>query len=691
MLPYLPISTPTDSLKHNVFLRQFFDSTKFRPAKRSILHANPQRSTPASTLLSFLIFVSALLWSACNSWAEDIPLNTLEPIVVTASPIPLTYLQASASVTVITKSEIEHQQANRLATILQQVPGVFVDEMGGRGGTSSLYVRGGDPNFTLVMLDGIPLNDSSNQRGGSVDLATLTPERIARIEVVRGPASVQYGSDAMAGVINIITHTGQEQAATRAQIEGGEFGYVRGVLHTDGTNRHLRYSGTAAVTRNDDLANGDRFTAGNVGGSFEWSKYEGIHLRFTSQYSNTTTRLFPEGSGGSRSAILRNLEHRHTDELVAGFTLSQDLTHQVTHELSANVFYRQQDVDNPGVKRTPATFEIPPTTFTTTFTRYRLGWTVNAILTSGWKMASGWQIITEQGKRTGTQELTALGFPADSSTAFNATRATPAGFMEILYSPIPQMSLTVGTRIDGPEGFPITVNPRAGLSIHATLDTIVRANYGHGFKLPSFNALSDPLTGNASLNPESSRTWDVGLQQNLWSSRFTLELTYFHNRFKDLIDLDPILANQGTFTLVNLDTVVTHGVEVGFTALPLPTLTIKGSLTYMESNIGGSGAVLRNRPRISGSMVIESQPLSALTIRGQVRGVGRRTDFQVPTRESIVPGYIRTDVSATYGVTQTWSIFGVIENLLNASYEEYAGFSSPGIWFRFGLSYVYED
>jgi len=635
--------------------------------------------------------VVTVFLKAWHSFADDGSPDKLEPIVVTASPIPLTQLQAPASVTVISQGEIGQQQANRLATALQQVPGIFVDEMGGRGGTSSLYIRGGDPNFTLIMIDGIPLNDSSNQRGGSVDLSTLTPERIARIEVVRGPASVQFGSDAMAGVVNIITQTGHEQPIYRAQIESGGFGYVRGILHTDGTKQGLRYSGTAAMTRNDDIAKGDRFAAGTVGGSLDWSKGEAIHLRFTSQYSNTNTRLFPEGSGGSRSDILRNLEHRQSEEIVAGLTLSHDLIHQVRHEWSANVFYRQQDVDNPGVKRTLATFEIPPTMFATTFTRYRLGWTVNTILTSDWKMASGWQIILEQGKRTGIQELTALGLPADSSTAFQASRTTPAGFVETSYSPTPHMTLTVGTRIDSPEGFPITVNPRAGLSFQATPNIIWRANYGHGFKLPSFNALSDPLTGNASLNPESSRTWDVGLQQNLWSSRLILELTYFHNRFKDLIDLDPILANQGTFTLVNLDTVVTHGLEAGFTASPLSTLTIKGSFTYMESDIVDSGASLRNRPRITGSVVIESQPLSALTIRGQVRGVGRRTDFQVPTRESVVPGFIRTDVSATYGVTEAWSFFGVIENLLNSSYQEYAGFQSPGTWFRFGVSYACED
>ena len=637
-------------------------------------------------LISFRFIGITVLFNFCHTWAEDIPtnINTLEPIIVSATPLSLSPSQAPASSTIIPQSEIQYQQANRLATILQQVPGIFVDEMGGRGGTSSIYIRGGDPNFTLVMLDGIPLNDSSNQRGGSVDLSTLTPERIARIEVVRGPASVQYGTDAMAGVVNIITHTGHDQPIYRTQVEGGSFGYARGILHADGRKHHLHYSGTAALTRNDAMANGDRFASGNFGGSLDWSIQDSLHLKFTGQYSNTNTRLFPEGSGGSRLAILRDLEVRQTNEVVAGLMLSHDLSPHVSHELSANILYRQQDVDNPGVKSAPTTFEIPPTTFTTTFTRYRLGWTGKANFGSAWKVAGGWQVITEQANRTGIQNLTAIGFSSDISNAFHATRTTPAGFMEAAYSPISQITLTLGTRIDSPPGFPITVNPRTGLIIHASPNTILRANYGHGFKLPSFNALSDPLTGNASLNPESSQSWDVGLQQSMWSSRLILELIYFHNRFKNLIDFNP-----STLKLVNLNTVVTHGLEIELKATPYSALTFKGTFTYMESQILGSESVLRNRPQTTGTLVIQAQPTPTFTIRGQIRGVSHRTDFQVPTGETTVPGFFRTDISATYGMTQAWSIFCVIENLLNAPYEDYAGFQEPGTWFRFGLSNVF--
>ena len=643
-------------------------------------------SSPPCHVLTTLVTI--FIGSCIPSWATGSEVNTLDPIVVTASPIPMTQKQSPAPITVVRRKNFQYQQNNRLAGILQQVPGLFVDEMGGRGGTSSIYSRGGDPNFTLVMLDGVPLNDSTNQRGGSVDLSQIAPERISRIEVVRGPASVQYGPDAMAGIINLITFDGQDHPHSQAKLESGPFGYVRGIFHTSGKKEHVRYSGTSAFTHNDDIAKGDHFESGNIGGSFSWSSIEGLRLRGMVQYSHVLAGLFPEGSGGSRLAILKELENRKTDEVVSGLSLSHEIFQHFKQEWIFHFLYRNQDVNSPGVKSSPSTFEIPPSTFTTTFLRYRMGWTLNATISPAWKSAIGWQVVIEDGNRTGIQQFSALGFPTNISNTFHTTRTIPGGFLEISYSFIPQITLTAGTRIDGPKGYPVRVTPRAGLNVQPFTHTIVRANYSQGFKLPSLNALSDPLTGNPSLLPEASRTWDIGVQQSFWSSRVILELTYFHNRFKNLIDLDPALANQGTFTLVNLSTVVTSGLEVGLTATPHSAWAIQGSYTYLNADILNSGERLRNRPRSTGSLAVEFQPTIEFTIRGQVRAVGDRVDFQVPTRETIVPGFVRTDISATFQMSRTWTVFGVIENVLNHQYEEYAGFQAPGQWIRFGLEYL---
>ena len=133
----------------------------------------------------------------------------MEPVVVTATVAPTLLDRTTAPVTVISRAQIEAQQVESVTELLRQVPGVHIDQAGSRGGTSSVYLRGSDPNFTVVMIDGIKLNDPTNSRGGSFDFSKLSTDSIERIEIVRGPLSAVYGSDAVGGVINIITRRGE--------------------------------------------------------------------------------------------------------------------------------------------------------------------------------------------------------------------------------------------------------------------------------------------------------------------------------------------------------------------------------------------------------------------------------------------------------------------------------------------------
>ncbi len=617
--------------------------------------------------------------------AEHDPIDMLDPLVITATAIPTTLSQTPAAVTIINRKQIAQQQANRLSTILQQVSGVFVDEMGGRGGMSSVYLRGGDPNFTMIMIDGIPINDPSNQRGGSVNLSTLTPERIERIEIVRGPASVVYGSDAMAGAINIITRKGQANAHYDATGEGGQFGYGRGVLQARGTVYDVRYSGSFAFTRNDEQVEGDRFEELTTGGSVEWSPTSSANIQVTGQYSQSDIRAFPEGSGGSRLSILRTTEQRLADEFLSGITLHHHIDSTWQQQLSANVFSRQEDVNNPGVMDTTGTFRNPPTIFTTEFSRYRFLWALHTTLTENWKLSGGVQLIHEDGERSGTQRLTALGFPADQRNDFANARTTPAGFLETVWNPFSGTTATSSLRVDGPQHFSPKVTPRVALTVQILPTTSVRGSYSEGFKLPSFNALSDPLIGNSSLLPETSRGWDLHVRHELFQKKIQFDLTYFNNRFSNVIDLDPTLARHNIFTLVNLSTVVTHGVEVEVTTAPYPWLEAKGFFTYLNTDILGSNDSLRNRPKTSGGLVVAMQPLPQLHLQSQVRAVGKRLDLQIPTTQTTVPSYYRVDFSATLTLNDSWKVFMAGENLTNVRYEDFLGFETPGVWFRFGM------
>ena len=621
--------------------------------------------------------------------ADQDSITQLDPIVVSASaletPLPLT----PTNVTVITRKEIEAQQAHRVSEILQLIAGLHVDEMGGRGGITSLYLRGGDPNFTLVMIDGVPINDPTNQRGGSVDLSTLTPERIEQIEIIRGPLSAHYGSEAVSGVINIITQRGKKESHQSVRLSGGRFGYTREVLQANGPIGPARYALSLSHTRNTEQVKKDRFELGTVGWHVDWVEDLPIQLRLTGQFTRTSTRSFPEGSGGPRFALLQDIETRKTYEFVSGLHLEHHPTDDWQQTVSINVFRRTQDSDNPGVLSTPTLFRIPPNSFDTTYTRIQPNWQHTITLAPNWALSGGIQLNSEIGKQTGIQELTSIGAPTDQKTNFRSTRSTGAIFAEVSATLFTDLQAIGGLRVDFPEGFGPEVSPRIAFSYQATSTTRLRAGYGEGFKLPSMTSLGDPIIGNSQLKPETSRGWDVGIMQDLADKSLEWQLTYFHNRFSRLIDLDPTLARMNTFRLVNLQTVTTQGLEFSTKITPLTGFSAKGFVTYLDTHIQGSSDPLRNRPKWSGGFILTVQPTPEWTMRSQVRAMGKRFDLQIPTQEDEVAGYVKADLAITYRSTPEWRLFGIIENVTNARYEEFLGFTAAPLSFRIGL--VFEN
>ena len=219
------------------------------------------------------------------------------------------------------------------------------------------------------------------------------------------------------------------------------------------------------------------------------------------------------------------------------------------------------------------------------------------------------------------------------------------------------------------------MSPRVGVSYTmAATNTTLRANWGEGFKVPSFFSLSDPIVGNPDLQPETSRSIDAGVTQALWDNRFTLSVTYFYNEFEDLIDFD-----TATFRLVNRDEVTTQGVELSLSVQPWSVLSFTAHMTYLDTNIEDSSAELRNRPKWRGGFNILWRPIPVLDINVSTLFVGESLDFSVPTGERNLDDYSRTDLAVTWAVVPRLQLFVKVENLFDADYEEAIGFPAPGI------------
>ena len=612
---------------------------------------------------------SPLGWGGPSTPAE---IPRLEPVVVTGTALPHPVEATLASVTVLPAPDLERLRLSILTEALRQVPGLHVDQTGARGGLSSVYIRGGDPNFSLVMVDGIPLNDPLNPRGGSVDLSLIDLIDAERIEVVRGPLSSRYGSDAMSGAINLITRPETGAGGLRVSAEGGRFGYVRAGGRGHGPLGHdLSYALAAALTRNDAEVEGDRYRLATLAGSTAWSPDDGRELRLLVRYWDRQSRAFPEGSGGPRFARLRETEARASQGLLTGLQWQQAVSDRWSATLAGDVYHSTEDLDSPGVAG-----RIPPNTRATEFLRARLQWRHTFKPSETLQLGAGGEGLWEDGRARGSVER--LG-PLN----FSETRTRGGVFAEAFWGPTSAWALSAALRVDVPERFGAEVSPRVaiGYTLPAT-GTRLRGAWGKGFKLPSLFALADPLVGNPALRPEHSTGAEIGVSQPLGERTLEVSATAFWNRFDDLIDF-----SAEAFRLVNRSEVRTQGVEVGLTWAPWPTGHVDATLTYLDTDIRGSPEPLRNRPRWTGGLGVSWQG-EALAVGARATWVGRRpdTDFLLPpSGRTSAAGFVKVDTAVTVQLLRHVRAFVTVDNLLGQAYEETLGFPAPGILPRAGL------
>ena len=539
------------------------------------------------------------------------------------------------------------------------------------------------------MLDGIPLNDSTNQRGGSVDLSTIPIDQIERVEIVRGPLSSYYGSEAMAGAINLITQSANTTSYLRLLGEGGRFDYLKGLVQAGGSLGPFLANFSLSHAKNGEQVEDDRFSQTAVGWNVSLDTDPNWNIRWTGQYTDSAVRSFPEGSGGPRLALLQKTEKRDTQEFLTGFTGSLHSPAGWQHQLFLSASRRVQDIDHPGILLSPLVFQLPPATFSTRYDRFQARLTETWIITPQWTFSLGGQVTHEQGKRDGTQDLRSFGGRSNEPVDFSLHRTFGGTFVELTATAWQKLTLNTGARLDLSENVQPRVSSRYGAKYQLLPLLYIRGGYGKGFKLPSLASLGDPIIGNPDLKPETSTGWDLGLEYHTPNNEFIATIEYFHNRFNKLIDLDPDLLNQGLFQLTNLDTAITKGWEFSLKLSPKAPVSFHANLTYMTTRITETGDALRNRPKWRGGLGLTVQVFPKVSLSSRVTFVSSRLDFQIPTQTTHVGGYTKTDATITYRPVPSWRWYAALENLTNASYEDFRGFPSPPLSFRLGIEHLY--
>lgn len=622
--------------------------------------------------------ISLIGFIACaQALAQDEqPRQVMAPVVeVSAYRLPTLLTDTTQGVSLVGRKEIETQNPASVVDLLQQVPGVHVDQLGSAGGIGNVYIRGSDPENVLVLIDGVRVNDSTLSRGGAYDLSSLDPSGIERIEIVKGPASSLYGADAMGGLINVVTRypTGE---GLRASIGGGAGGrgYRQAGASGAFSSRIIRVALGASMLKDGEQSDGGDLDVRSLHGSMTLKPTSAFSVRIFGRHNDREGTSFPDTSGGIRYSVFRTLEQRHSKENTIGADVSFAPIDNLTLRALATTYRRVENLNSPGVSPLD---QVGAVVSQTKFKRDSGLLSAALKLPANSDLILGYEQQREDGVSNGTQTFN-FG-PLDAS--FDLARTTKSWFAELKAKPITPLVLQFGLRRDSISVFGSDTNPSLGARYDiGESGTTIKAHYAEGFRPPSFFALGEPNFGNPALVPETSKSAELGVEQSLFNDHYRLGLSAFKTQTKNLIDFD-----FSTFKLVNRNKVDANGLEFEFVAKPVAQVLIAFSHTYVRTKIVDSTDKLAHRPKNRSGLRAVYNQSEVLSFSWTTAYVGPSFDTSSPTGEVQLGGYTRSDIGVTYRWKEIAASFNV-DNLFDKSYEQFVGFAHPGIRLRLGVS-----
>lgn len=653
-----------------------------------------------------VVFVFALPQSVTASAQEA---DALSPpvIVVTADRVAEPATQTGASITVIGAAEIEKTGAKGVADVLRSVPGVDVHETGGIGSAASVTIRGSTPGQTLVLIDGVPIGDPTST-DGAVDFGNLAVTDIARIEVLRGPQSALYGSDAMGGVINIITRKGSKKPRRSVRIEAGRYGTIDTRASMSGSDDRWTYAFSIDALHSDGFPRygyrikrpiviGDGVTPlpplppddpTDKGGATAHVSYRvsddvsvetgvaayGNRLRFDNPYAMSPSDVFSHDNH-STAEIFDGYSRVHADTF--GGALRNTLT------VFGNVIHRD-------IWEAEGCFDASFHSFTcrSGYVGSRYGADYQGDVKLG---ALGSLVF---GTRTETESAATSQSPDPNDGSFlpiNARQTTNSLFAQHQFTLGGRLDLSYGGRVDSVEGGQTFATWRATAAYRIDeTGTRLHTSVGTGAKVATLYQRYSPY-GNPDLAPERSVGLDAGVDQKLFDGRLTASVTAFENRYRNLIDFAAApsctpqqLASAGG-CYYNVGRAETKGVEATADIVLVPgQWRARASYTFLIARDLETGETLLQRPRNNATISLDYTGIPKLDVETRLTLVSRRYDFGTFSRVVLAP-YAKLDLFADYKVDHNVTIFGRVENLTDTRYEEAYNYGVAGRSFYGGV------
>ncbi len=604
-------------------------------------------------------------------------------VVVTATKVETPARELASSVTVISADELARTRRATVLEALGDVVGLSTVQNGGPGGTASVFIRGANNEHTLVLLDGVALNDPINP-SRSYDLAHLSLNLVERVEIIRGPQSPLYGSDAMGGVINIITRRDHGRPRFTLASSAGSYGTAGADFGLSGSAGRSDFSLGVSAFRTSGVSAASVQYAGNsekdgyrnltLSGRFGTSLRKDLDLEV--MVRSVAARSEIDLFGGPYGDDPNSVQDYHSTlarALLRGLFSGQRWEQKLSLSWvgSDRTLVNPPDAGHPDMSESGA---------------YggglvRVDWQNNFFLSPWRTLTAGLEFSSEQGH----SDYRSVSSAGAYDSSFPEERARVAGiYVQDRWNIWDTLFVSAGARLDAHSRTGTALTYRlAPAYVIASTGTKIRATLGTAFKSPSLYQLFAPPTawgpvGNPDLRPERVTGWDAGLDQDLFGRRFRLGLTYFSNAFRDLVDFDYLLG------YVNIGRASTRGLEVDLDSGPLGPdrlFSFRASYTRLSALNQVTGEALLRRPRDKFAMEGGARFLGRLDLLLSVLVVGDRSDRDYsayPYPIVTLPAYAMVNAVLSAPVGPSLDIFLRLDNIFGARYETVWGYGTYG-------------
>ena len=611
--------------------------------------------------LKLLLLGSTVLLPATASFAQDTNDDeNLEELVVTASRRPQNLSDIGASISVLNKNALNEGQFAFVIDALQTLPGVSINQNGSIGGLATVSIRGAATDQTVVLIDGVQVNDASAP-GGGFDFSTLDPSTIERIEVLKGPQAVLYGSDAIGGVVNIITKSGASGFGGSAFAEFGAYDTVRAGTSFSGGSGVLSFNVAGSYINSDGIS---RFDEGTEADGYESYTLRG---RVTAEITDALeVELFGSYSDSEAENDAFVFQPDFTFGLADTADLSVSEEYLIGGRLRLEAFDGKLDntvsIEYSGIDRE----SISETgSFPAEGKRFNLDYLGVFAFDDHWSLSAGAQHENVTSGVDGATDSFSI------NSLFGLLSYSQNGF-----------NLSGGLRTDDHEQYGTITSTQfqASYNIDET-GTRVFANYGEGFKAPSvfqltficgFCGLTAP---NADLSPERSDAFEFGIEQKFLGDALKIGVTYFDQTIEDLIDF------SFTAGFDNIKNAKLDGVEISLDATLSDAVSFAANYSITNAEDTDTGARLVRRPKNQFYANLKWAMSDAFTTNIAVTHNGNEVD----SPGSINPSWTRVDLRASYKIDDRYELYGRIDNLFDNQYQQIVGFGTPGISSFFGV------